>query len=283
MAAKKKTTSTTDAYANMTPAQKKALTANRTDKSGSSGFGSGATGGETDTANQVADAYFKDWYEKNVGNGSFITFGDSGSGSSASATAAAKAAALAKQNKLITQMLGQYSKTANQQATNRYNQYLTNLNNAKTTATTNIQDATKGLLANLPTTYTPPVTAPILNPQAAGNPYQQYLQGMGANTTDIGNLQQFANMQSQANTNLQAQTTAARNAAYQQYIDSMRATANQAGTAAIQKLNQQVPLLQAQAQSVYGNTQQNILSSLLPYLVQNPNNAALKTLLGMNK
>lgn len=251
--------------------------------------GAGVTGG-IDPATKIAN----DWWSKlmnqiNNGSGNYVDFGSgSGSGSAGSNAYAARLAiakmsaeATARNNKLINDMLNKYATTASNNADTRYNQYLANLNAAQGTANKSITDASNALVESIPKTYTPAVVAPVVTPQAATNAYQQYLQSMGVNTSDVGNLQQYANMQNAATTNLLNQSTAAHNAAQQDYLNALRTNASQMGVNAQTKLAQQIATLQAQAAQANKTTHQNILSSLLPYLVSHPSGNYANALAGL--
>ena len=170
----------------------------------------------------------------------------------------------------VAPILSSYGAAANQALTDRYKNYLNALNKGNETATGQINTATQNLLASLPTTYKPAVTPTWLQPQANANPYQQYLASTGAGTTDIGNLQQYANATAQNATNMYQGVNQSQNAIQQNYLDSLRAGASSQGAAALQALAGTQAGQKAAAEQVYGTSRANILQTLLPLLVANP-------------
>jgi hypothetical protein len=185
------------------------------------------------------------------------------------------AASLARQNTMadranVNSLLSGYKSTAESALADRYKNYLAALNTSNQTATGTIDTATKNLLASLPTTYKPAVTPSWLQPQAAQNPYQQYLANTGASTADIANLQNYANSAAQQATNMYTGINQSQNDIQQNYLDSLRAGANAQGTAAKTALATQLAGAQNAAGSTYGTAQGNILQTLLPMLVANP-------------
>ena len=170
----------------------------------------------------------------------------------------------------IAPILTNYGTSANQALTDRYKNYLNALNQGNLAATGQINTATQNLLNSLPTTYKPATTPTWLQPQANANPYQQYLASTGAGTTDIGNLQQYANATAQNATNMYQGVNQAQNNIQQNYLDSLRAGASSQGAAALQALANTQAGQKAAAEQVYGTSKANILQTLLPLLVANP-------------
>ena len=170
----------------------------------------------------------------------------------------------------VAPILSGYGTAANKALSDRYKNYLNALNQGNETATGQINTATQNLLASLPTTYQPAVTPTWLQPQANANPYQQYLASTGAGTTDIGNLQQYANATAQNATNMYQGVNQSQNAIQQNYLNSLRAGANAQGAAALQALANTQAGQKAAAEQVYGTSKANILQTLLPLLVANP-------------
>jgi hypothetical protein len=170
----------------------------------------------------------------------------------------------------IAPILTNYGTSANQALTDRYKNYLNALNQGNESAKGQINTATQNLLNSLPTTYKPATTPTWLQPQANANPYQQYLASTGAGTTDIGNLQQYANATAQNATNMYQGVNQAQNAIQQNYLDSLRAGASSQGAAALQALANTQAGQKAAAEQVYGTSKANILATLLPLLVSNP-------------
>jgi hypothetical protein len=202
-------------------------------------------------------------------------FGVTGTGTG-TATAAPSATTVYNRDNTITDrntvapILANYGTTANDALTTRYNNYLNALNQGNTAATGQINTATQNLLNSLPTTYKPAVTPTWLQPQASNNAYQQYLASTGAGTTDIGNLQQYANATAQNATNMYQGVNQAQNNIQQNYLDSLRSGANAQGAAALQALANTQSGQKAAAEQVYGTSKANILATLLPLLVANP-------------
>jgi hypothetical protein len=232
--------------------------------------GSTAFGGKKDPATTLADAQWK----KLLTSLTPTTGLDLGGGTAAStgpsaATVYNRANTVADRN-TVAPILSNYGTTANAALTDRYNNYLNALNQGNQTATGQINDATQNLLNSLPTTYQPAVTPTWLQPQANANPYQQYLASSGAGTTDIGNLQQYANATAQNATNMYQGVNKSQNAIQQNYLDSLRAGANAQGTAALQTLANTQSGQKAAAEQVYGTSKANILQTLLPLLIANP-------------
>jgi len=234
------------------------------------------TGGKgTDPATALADEY----WTKLLGGlnlNSPLDLGGLGADGTGSATnAAGTAAALARKNLLADRemragILNQYGQSANTALTDRYNNYLNALNQGNQTATGQINTASQNLMNSLPTTYQPSVTPTFFQPTAVANPYQQYLQSMGANTTDIGNLQQYANATAQNNTNMYQGIGQAQNNIQQNYLNSLRAGAGAQQAAALQTLATNQAGQKAAAQQTYDTSKANILSTLLPQLIANP-------------
>jgi hypothetical protein len=223
-----------------------------------------------DPATQMADDYVTKFLE-----GIKTPTGlDMGTG--AAAPAAPSATTVYNRQNTITDrntvapILTNYGTSANAALTARYNNYLNALSQGNTAATGQINTATQNLLNSLPTTYRPATTPTWLQPQASGNAYQQYLASTGANTTDIGNLQQYANATAQNATNMYQGINQAQNNIQQNYLDSLRAGASSQGAAALQALANTQAGQKAAAEQVYGTSKANILQTLLPLLVANP-------------
>ena len=232
-------------------------------REGSTAF-TGGTG--KDPATELADKQWTDFLKGlKTSNGL-----DLGGGATAPSAAEVQRGYTIADRNAIAPILTNYGTTANQALTDRYNNYLNALNTGNTAATGQINTATQNLLASLPTTYQPAVTPSWLQPQANANPYQQYLASTGANTTDIGNLQQYANATAQNATNMYQGVNQSQNAIQQNYLDSLRAGASSQGAAALQALANSRFGQEAAAGQAYGTSKANILSTLLPLLVANP-------------
>jgi hypothetical protein len=231
--------------------------------------GSTAFGGKKDPATTLADAQWK----KLLDSLTPTTGLDTGTGTDAAAPSATSV--YNRENTIadrgaVAPILSNYGTSANAALTARYNNYLDALNKGNTAATGQINTATQNLLNSLPTTYKPATTPTWLQPQANANPYQQYLASTGAGTTDIGNLQQYANATAQNATNMYQGVNQAQNNIQQNYLDSLRAGAGAQGAAALQTLANTQSGQKAAAEQVYGTSKANILATLLPLLVANP-------------
>jgi hypothetical protein len=229
-------------------------------------------GGKTvkDPATTLADEYVNNFIK------SIKTPTGLDMGTGAAAPAAPSATTVYNRQNTITDrntvapILANYGTSANAALTDRYNNYLNALNQGNIAATGQINTATQNLLNSLPTTYKPATTPTWLQPQASSNAYQQYLASTGAGTTDIGNLQQYANATAQNATNMYQGVNQAQNAIQQNYLDSLRAGASSQGAAALQALANTQAGQKAAAEQVYGTSKANILQTLLPLLVANP-------------
>lgn len=223
-----------------------------------------------DPATQVADDFMTDFL-KGIKTPTGLDMGTGAAAPAApSATSVYNRANTIADRGAIAPILSGYGTSANAALTARYNNYLNALNAGNTAATGQINTATQNLLNSLPTTYQPATTPTWLQPQANANPYQQYLASTGAGTTDIGNLQQYANATAQNATNMYQGVNQAQNAIQQNYLDSLRAGASSQGAAALQALANTQAGQKAAAEQVYGTSKANILQTLLPLLVANP-------------
>ena len=223
-----------------------------------------------DPATQVADDFMTDFL-KGIKTPTGL---DMGTGAAAPAAPSATTV-YNRENTIadrgaVAPILSTYGTTANQALDDRYKNYLNALNQGNISATGQINTATQNLLNSLPTTYKPATTPTWLQPTAANNAYQQYLGSTGASTTDIGNLQQYANATAQNTTDMYKGVNQAQNNIQQNYLDSLRAGAGAQGAAALQTLANTQSGQKAAAEQVYGTSKANILATLLPLLVANP-------------
>lgn len=241
--------------------------------------GSTAFGGKKgkDPATQMADDYMEKFL-KDLNKPTGLDMGGGTAPAAPSATSVYNRANTIADRGAVAPILSGYGTSANAALTARYNNYLDALNKGNTAATGQINTATQNLLNSLPTTYQPATTPTWLQPQANANPYQQYLASTGAGTTDIGNLQQYANATAQNATNMYQGVNQAQNNIQQNYLDSLRAGAGAQGAAALQTLANTQAGQKAAAEQAYGTSKANILATLLPLLVANPTAAGAAAL-----
>lgn len=226
-------------------------------------------------AQALADKVTKSW---TVPKNPFSGFGNTSSAPAGPTAAQTTRANTVADRALVNPILNQYGTQAQSGLDTRYANYLNTLNQGNAAATGQINTATQNLLASLPTTYQQATTPTWMQPTASSNAYQQYLQSMGMNTTDIGNLQQQANATAQANTNMYQGVNTAQNAVQQNYLNALRAGAGSQGAAALQTLATNTAGQKAAAQQAYGTSQQNILQTLLPLLIANPTGSSADVL-----